>query len=447
MPIILNTYQLNIISIICALLIPLMITGPFLPDLLISLFSIYFLYFSINQRLYNKNYYNTYIKKKYVNKFFLIFIIFCFICILSSLFSDNILVSLKSSLFYFRIGVFAIFISFLIDKNINILKYFYISFLITFSFLVADGLTQHFTGINFFGAKISGIRVSSLFGDELILGSYLSRLFPLFFAIFVIKKNKSKLEIYYVSVLFILIEVLIFISGERTAFFLLNLSTIFIIIFISKYKLLRLTIFLVSFTIIGILNFSNENLYFRYVELTIQNIGLTNYFKSDSLNNLEKPNQNNIENLEYQNTERLYFFSPGHDSLVRTGFNMFLEKPILGFGPKLFRFNCDDLRFAEGVTPCDTHPHNFYIQLLAETGLIGFLFLFGLLLYFIFLVLKHTIFYFFHNKKLLSDYQICLLSGLLITIWPLIPSGSIFNNQLMLFYGLQMGFFKKSINF
>ena len=70
MPIVLNSNQLNLISITCALLIPLMITGPFLPDLLISLFSIYFLYFSLNQRLYNKDYYNTYIKKKYVNKFF-----------------------------------------------------------------------------------------------------------------------------------------------------------------------------------------------------------------------------------------------------------------------------------------------------------------------------------------------------------------------------------------
>ena len=33
-------------------------------------------------------------------------------------------------------------------------------------------------------------------------------------------------------------------------------------------------------------------------------------------------------------------------------------------------------------TPCQTHPHNFYVQLLAETGIIGFLFLFSALVMF-----------------------------------------------------------------
>ena len=108
----------------------------------------------------------------------------------------------------------------------------------------------------------------------------------------------------------------------------------------------------------------------------------------------------------------------------------------MGFGPKLFRYNCEDVHFAKKVTPCDTHPHNFYIQLLAETGLMVFYFCLDFF-YFIFLVIN-ILYFIFLNMKLLSDYQICLLSGLLITIWPLVPSGSIFNNQLMPFYGLQM---------
>ena len=38
---------------------------------------------------------------------------------------------------------------------------------------------------------MGGIRVSSFFGDEHIMGSYLSRLFPLLFALFLIKIKKN----------------------------------------------------------------------------------------------------------------------------------------------------------------------------------------------------------------------------------------------------------------
>jgi O-antigen ligase len=43
----------------------------------------------------------------------------------------------------------------------------------------------------------------------------------------------------------------------------------------------------------------------------------------------------------------------------------------------MFRIKCKDEKYAVGISPCLTHPHNFYIQLLAETGIIGFLFLFS----------------------------------------------------------------------
>ena len=57
-------------------------------------------------------------------------------------------------------------------------------FIFTYAILICDGYYQYFNGENILGFKLSGVRVSSFFGDELIMGSYLSRLFPLLFALF-----------------------------------------------------------------------------------------------------------------------------------------------------------------------------------------------------------------------------------------------------------------------
>jgi O-antigen ligase len=397
----------NAISILCACLVPLLVTGPTLPDLIISFLSTWFLYYTLKNKIY-------YI---YKNIYFYFFIGFWLVCILSSILSDNFLFSLKASFFYIRIGIFALLIFYLIDQNKKILDYFYYSFIITFSFLIIDGYFQYFVGSNLFG--YSSQRVSSFFGSELILGSYLTRLFPLLYAIFIVRSNKHNFEVYLILSLFILIYILIFITQERAAFFLFNLSNFFIIILISNYKFLRIAASIISLCLIFFASFKDERLHNRYIATLIQNEDL--------------------------NTNKIVFFTIGHDSLMKTAWNMFLDKPILGHGPKMFRVKCSNPEYAVGEYPCDIHPHNFYFQLLAETGIIGFSFLAGIFCHIIYLSIKHIYQYFIHKIKFLSDYQICLLSGFLITIWPLTTNGNFFTNYLMLLYGLQMGFFRKKL--
>ena len=383
-------------------------TGPFLPDLLLSILSSWFLYFSIKNKIYFL----------YKNPFFLIFIIFWLVCILSSLLSENIFLSLKSSLFFIRIGIFAILISYLINQSTKILNYFYLAFIITFLFLIIDGYFQYYFGTNLLGYKKIGIRVSSFFGDELILGSYLVRLLPLFVGLFIIKQNKKNWEYYIFSLFVILVSILVFLSGERVSLFFLLLYWFFIIFFIRNFKLIFVVIFFIFFSLFILLNYSNPAFKMRFINETLEKID----FKS----------------------ENKFFFTPEHNSLFYSGWNMFLDKPILGHGPKLFRIKCSVYNTTEEKY-CDSHPHNFYIQLLAEVGIVGFSFLLGLFFYFIYLCVRHIFEYFKSKYFFLNDFQICLLGGLLITIWPFSPNGNIFNNYLMMFYGLQMGFLSKKI--
>jgi len=396
---------------IISLIIPFLIWGPFFPDLIVSLSALIFLVYVIRKKIFY--YFN--------NKVIIIFFIFCIYCILVSiLIAKNTLLSFESSLFYFRIGVFACLIWHLIEKNKKILNYFYNFLVICFSVLVVDGYFQFFTGFNIIGLPSSSFRISSFFGNELIMGSYLSRLFPLLFALFVLRKN-SKFELYYIGALFVLIDILIYISGERAAFIFLNLSTLFIIVLIKKYQKFRLITFVCALVLIVGLTFSYDKLAERMIWDTARSMGFS------------------------KETQHKYIFTPQHDSLIKTAYNMFLDKPIFGHGPKMFRVICKDEKYAEGLASCNTHPHNFYVQLLAETGIIGFSFLLSTFAYVLYCAYRQFKSIVLSQKRYLTDYQVCLLAGILITVWPLTTNGNFFHNWLMIIYSLPVGFYLHSI--
>ena len=400
-----------LLNLVIASIIPFLIWGPFFPDLIVSVSALFFLYYVFK----NKKFYFFY------NKPLIIFFIFSFYCILISIFvAEDMMLSFESSLFYFRIGVFSCFIWYLIDNNKSILTYFYYTLIICFSALVIDGYFQFFTGVNLLGYKIADTRVSSFFGDELIMGSYLSRLFPLLFALFLIKP-KLKFEIYFIGILFILVDVLIFMSGERTAFFFLNLSTVFIIFLIKEYQKFRLVTFIIAIICIIILSLNSSNLTERMFVSPAKDMGLI------------------------KSSDQKTIFTPVHDSLLKTAIKMFQDKPIFGHGPKMFRIKCADSKYSIGQKPCSTHPHNFYVQLLAETGIIGFIFLLSGLFYILYSALRHFKTILFKQKRYLTDYQVCLLAAILITVWPFSPNGNFFNNWLMIVYSLPIGFYIQSI--
>ena len=384
-----------------------LITGPFLSDLSVSLISLVFLIYCLKEKNFSH----------FKNKYFYFFLIFWSYLIVNTLINNFNLDSLKISFFYFRYGVFVIAIATFLNMDNKLIKYFFYSIFICFSALIIDGFYQYFFGKNILG-WVGSDRISSFFGDENILGSYLSRLWPIFFGLSIFVLNqKNKLYFLFILV-FILSEALIFLSGDRTAFFYINLSAVFVILFSHKLLKLRLITIVCSLLLITAISYFNPTAKERIIDQTLVQMNLLN--------------DNN------QNEEKFVIFSKQHTGHYIAAYKMFLDNKFLGVGVKNFRKFCDNENYISQFS-CSTHPHNTYIQILSETGIIGFLFLIYVFFYFCKYVIKHLLFK-FNGQKYFTDFEICILSGLLISLFPFAPTGNVFNNWLNIIMILNLPF-------
>lgn len=385
-------------------LIPIsLVSGPFFSDAIISIIAIFFIYILFKEKKI------SYLRDIKVVLFF----IFCIFLTLRSFFSVNAAESIIPSLFYFRFGLFVLATIYLIKKIPNFEKNFTKFLLYTIIFVSVDAYVQIIFGYNLLGMKNSiADRVSGLFGDEYVLGSYLVRLLPLLLALIIdkIEFNFKNIVIFIISIS--LFNLLIFYTAERTAFILNTIFLVLLTAVIKKVRKILMTTFLVSLVLITISAKFNNNIYERMISQTYSEI-----FKD----------------------EKIKVFTEGHQNHIESALKMFQDNKLFGHGVKNYRVLCRDSKYFEQITSCSTHPHNSFAQLLAETGLFGFSFIFFIFLYVCRDIFIHLI-RSFNNKDL--DNKKAIISILIfINLFPLSPSGSFFNNWLSIIYFLPIGFY------
>ena len=414
-----NTYH-NYLSFasVLLILIPLaLISGPFLPDLFIVLISLIFLF------IFNKK------KKLFKQKsnFFIFFLIFYSYLVLTSILSDNFYQSIKSSITYLRFGFFSLAVCFLLNNKKDFVKYFYIMICFTLIILIFDGYFQFITEKNIFNFKgIRPDRLGGLFFDELILGSYLGKILPIFFTFYLL--NKKYLNRYYITILAILTYILIFLSGERSAFLTTTLYLIMIIPFLLGIKK-SIILFIFAGTIFGTLITTNENMKSRYYDqMLMHTLGVGKYASDNS---------------------GKIIFMPAHIGLFSSAIDIFQKNIFVGGGVKTFRIYCKNnmnkklieiKKNHPNMKTCNTHPHNYYLQLLAETGIIGFLFVLAVFIKLFFNYFKQ-LYHLFKKDKNPDKKFVVTLSGLIAYIWPLTTTGSFFNNWICSILFLQIGIY------
>ena len=332
--------------------------------------------------------------------FFLSFYIFL---VFSSLLSNSILISLKSSLLSIRFFVLTFAIIYISKKSNLFLKFFFISGFLCVSLMFISGLVQFFFDKNYYIAQLltntlatKKTVVTGFFGEEKKLGSFIARLSPLIIGLYLFIPNKEmKKKINSALLYFVPLFLMGFFTGERIAMLYLSLTLFFLCILSIKNNKKNIYKLLIFLTIPFILFFSGINEF----QLTVKN----------SYNQLF-------------NEGKINYFSKQHKTYAITSIELFKENPFFGVGPNNYRRECGTIKLKYQENNCSTHPHNIFFQLVSETGGLGFFYYFIINLFFFYKIIK----FLFAKKD--NELELFLLLPIFYYMNPLFPSGNFFNN-------------------
>jgi len=241
-------------------------------------------------------------------------------------------------------------------------------------------------------------RIVSFLKDEPIVGGYLNGFYLLIVGFLMIElKKKNFLLIFLILILFILA---ILLTGERSNTIKAFLGLSFFILLIDKINLKKKIVLLSATIILVFLLISN----YHYLKIRF-NKQIQTYFMKDS-----------VYLLNY-----------------KSGFKVFKNNKILGVGNKNYRVEACK---PENVNlyRCQTHPHQVYLELLSEHGILGTSVILFILYKLIFSKVWTTI-------KEDNYIRLGTLIYMVLVFTPLLPSGAFFNNYMLTIFCLNLSIF------
>jgi len=349
--------------------------------------------------------------------------------------------SILKSFLQFRFLILIFVVDTLFYNKILNLKKFFLFCLCCTSFVSLDVIMQYFVGFDLFGLKSMGNRNSGPFGDEVIAGGYLQRFS--FVSIFSALTIFSEKKIKKISLILIIIihAVAVLFAGNKMPLLLFLFGCFLTIIFIKEIRSAMIT-GMIGFLIVFFLTIENDarmyNVYKNFYGNAI-NI-FTKRVEIKLKNEIEETDSGKIEinkNKKTGNLERSILRGSGHFYIFHNSILVWKDQPYFGSGLKSFRVKCWENLTEKSMSllvenknkkylACSNHPHNYYLELLAETGVFGF----ALILIFFTIIIKDFFIYLIKNNKE-SNVEILLLVPIVISvlleIWPLKSTGSFFS--------------------
>lgn len=346
-----------------------------------------------------------------IYSFFIYLVIITFINNLPLINIDNLYKEhLIKSFFYLRYLILFLVINKLLENNEFNTKIFFISCSFFGLIVSIDTTIQYIFKKNLLGYPLfNGVRPASFFKEELIVGGYIQK-FIIFFIFYLasIDKNKKYLNIKIIF-LFLIFSIPIFFSLNRMPLILYLMS--FIIYFILEKKIKEIFFSLIFLIFIGflIINvFENKKIesnlfnFKKEVHTIIQNS--PKFFFEE--------NDNYIKSLYF-----LHF---------NTGIKIWNQNKIFGHGLKSFRLKCS---YKKNQT-CNSHPHNYFIEILVDVGLIGLFFIYSIFFLGAYNFIKN---YYNQTNINIKITQVVFFLLIFLEFFPFRSSGSFFTTNVSSF--------------
>ena len=406
-------------------------------------------------------YFNKDLSKFNDKKIFYLFSLFFF----SILFSTTIELLINGyysdwikSLLYLRFFLLLLVIKALVSNNLINLNYFLCACFFVSGFVSIDILGQFLFGKNILGfapISVSGKvkYFSGIFHEELIAGGYILMFSILgIFSIPFLLKGFKKISLSAVFSTVIIISFFsLLLAGNRmpTLMFILALILFSLLINKKKYKYHLLFTGVILLLIGTFVIFKSESFQNRYSAFLKGIPNPINIIKEigKEYPELEKYKNSGKQFHTYKkyNPDENYVLYPhytGHFPLYLTSIDLFIDDPIFGKGIKSFRNNCINKVYLPNRV-CENHPHNFILEILNDTGIIG---LSIILLAILFLLINMYRDYLLGDKRnnLISNWvYIAIIIAIAVQFFPFRSSGSFFSTfnsaYTFLILGISLG--------
>lgn len=325
---------------------------------------------------------------------------------------------------------------FLMDNKYLDLKYFFLISSFSVLFVSLDVIIQYSFGQNLFGYEGVSRRMSGPFGDELIAGSYIAR-FSLFliFSFFIFKffKNMTfKNKFFIFSIVSLVLSLGMILAGNRVPFLIFLFIVLLSLIIMKKHRIYFFSFLIISLSCISILKNYDEEILKHYGGFQTQIIYFLKPLAEE--NKIQFENKNKLtsdeKNYSFSFKGESYITKSVHAKEFYTGYKTWLQNKFFGGGLKSFRFNCPKV-----FVNCNAHPHNYYLEILSDLGVIGLL----IIISFFFFVLKES----YCKKKIIILPFLLILFG---ELFPLKTTGSFFGTANSTFIFLQISLIISILN-